>query len=521
MLPIFDLQKRVQEATERAQQAQQKEMANVMKSSDVIHRSISELPSGFCFKTDAMQHQIDTLYLSHGKPHFAYFMEMGTGKSKILIDETAFLYGQGKVDALLVFANKGSYLNWVKEEIPKHMPDHIPIRMTYWDSQASTALLESYKKILEPFEGLKVLIVNVEALAYDKATNFCLKFVKAHKVMGAVDESTTIKNEKAKRTESAIKIGALCKYRRIMTGSPITNNPLDLFSQAKFLGQGLLGFSSFYSFRARYAEMVVVQMGSRSFKKVKDFRHLDELTRNLQTWSYRVLKADCLDLPPKIYETRYVELTDEQKRYYKQLKDEAFIALGETDIVSAPLVITKLLRLHQLVCGHMKTDDGKVIEVKSNRMDTLVDTIEESSGKSIIFATYREDIVSIHKRLTEEFGPRAAITYYGDTKKEQREEAVHRFQNDPECRFFITNKTGAYGITLTAAENVIYYSNDYNLEVRIQGEDRPHRYGQTKSVTYIDLVTQKTVDEKIVKALKDKKHLADAVLGDGWREWLN
>jgi len=285
----------------------------------------------------------------------------------------------------------------------------------------------------------------------------------------------------------------------------VTNNPLDLFSQAWFLNPHLLGFTSFYTFRAKYAEMVKITAGNRAFTKVKGFKNLDELTRSIQSWSSRRTKLECLDLPEKIYQYYEVELTDDQKKHYKSLREKAMAEL-EGQLVSAPIVLTKLLRLHQLVCGHLTTDDGTVIPVDNNRMKALMEVLDEASGKVIIWATYRADIKDIAAALQEEYGKHAAVSYFGDTTGEDRQEAVRKFQTDPECRYFVGNpQTGGFGITLTAATNVVYYSNSYNLEHRLQSEDRAHRIGQKHAVTYVDLICRKSVDEKIVKALREKK----------------
>jgi SNF2 family DNA or RNA helicase len=215
-----------------------------------------------------------------------------------------------------------------------------------------------------------------------------------------------------------------------------------------------------------------------------------------------------------------VELTDEQKKHYKSLKERAMAEL-DGQLVSAPIVLTKLLRLHQLVCGSLTTDDGEVIPVESNRMKALMEVLDEASGKVIIWANYRFDIKAIEAQLQEEYGKKSVVSYYGDTSNEDRQEAVRRFQTDPDCRFFVGNpQTGGFGITLTAATTVVYYSNSYNLEHRLQSEDRAHRIGQKNAVTYVDLICRKSVDEKIVKALRDKKQLSAQVLGDAWKEWL-
>lgn len=472
------------------------------------------------FKHAPFGHQLEWWQKSKDEVEFAYFMEMGTGKSKLIIDVIAYLYDSGKIDGAFILGNKGSYRNWYENEIPTHMPDHVRYWMTYWDSLPTSELKRSYALLEKPMVKLKIFIMNIEALAfarsYEAAEEFCLR----HNTIMIIDESTTIKNPDAKRTKAAIRLGRMCKYRRIATGEPATNRPLDVFSQCMFLNAKLLGHKSFYTFRARYAQMVKVTAGQRAFNKITGYQNIDELQRKLSEFSCRVLKQDCIDLPDKIYQTYEVEMTDEQKKLYRQLKNDAFAMLSAESIVSTPLVITKLLRLHQLVCGHITDDDGNVTQVKNNRMSALMDVLDEVSGKAIIFATYRADVELIKKQLIEEYGPDAVVTYYGATSNEDRQTAVKRFQTDSTCRFFIGNKTAAYGITLTAANTVIYYSNDYNLEVRLQGEDRAHRIGQKSNVTYVDLVCRGTVDEKIVRTLKAKKSLAAMLMGDEWRDWI-
>jgi SNF2 family DNA or RNA helicase len=494
-----------------------KNMTEVPLTVPVVKKQLNL--SEYSFNLTPFEHQLTALERSEDKPEFALFMEMGTGKSKILIDEIARLYSKGRINAVVIWANKGCYKNWINQEFPIHLPEHINYQMTYWDSAASMALQHSYIKLMQPFNGLKILVMNIEALAYEKATKFAKIFCKAHAAYGVIDESTSIKSPKAKRTKSAIDIGRLCKYRRIATGSPITNNPLDVYSQAAFLGTHLLGFTSYFAFRARYAEMVQVILGSRTFRKIKGFCHLDELTEKIKPWSFRVLKKDCLDLPEKLYEYREVELTPEQIKAYATMKTAAYAEL-EGELATVTLALTKILRLHQIVCGNLKDDEGVNHALPNNRISVLLDTIDEGSGKFIIYATYISDIVAIREVISEEYGKNSVVTYYGETPKEARDLAVKRFQGDPNCRFFIANRTGAYGLTLTAAETVIYYSNDYNLEVRLQGEDRAHRIGQKNNVTYIDLISRGTVDEKIIKALRDKKTIADLVTGDGWKQWI-
>ena len=191
------------------------------------------------------------------------------------------------------------------------------------------------------------------------------------------------------------------------------------------------------------------------------------------------------------------------------------------EMVTANAVITQLLRLHQISCGFVNTDDGNLVRFKNNRMSELLSILEEVDGKIIIWANYRHDIMAIEMELARVYGPSSVATYFGDTDGEARQDIVERFQTSEDLRFFVGQpRTGGYGLTLTAAKTVIYYSNSYDLEVRLQSEDRAHRIGQTSSVTYIDIVAEKTVDEKIVTALRKKINIATQVLGENWKKWL-
>ena len=337
-----------------------------------------------------------------------------------------------------------------------------------------------------------------------------------------VDESTSIKNRTAKRTKSIVKLGKQAKYRRILTGSPITKNPMDLYAQCAFLGTDILGFESFYAFQGRYAVMKTRKFGNRSFQEITGYRNLDELNTKLQTFSSRILKEDCLDLPEKIYMQREVPLTKEQESAYKQMKDMALAMLEKGELATTQSVLTQIMRLQEICCGHLKTDDGEVRDIANHRMSELLDVISEMSGKVIIWASWVFDIGKIKDELAKVYGPRSVCTFYGDTPVQERDQMVADFQDpDSELRFFVANpRTGGYGLTLTAATNMVYYSNQYDLEIRLQSEDRAHRIGQTKHVLYVDLVSPNTVDEKIIAALRNKIDLAQQVLGEEAKKWL-
>ena len=476
------------------------------------------------FKTKPFNHQLQALGCSWDKTNFAYFMEMGTGKSKVLIDNIAMLYDQGKINSAVVIAPKGVYRNWERLEIPNHLPDHITTRITTWVAPSSRNKEDQkdIDKLSETFDGLDIFLMNVEALSSKPAAEFLARYLNSTNSLLAVDESTTIKTQSAGRTKNIVKVARLAKYRRILTGSPVTKNPMDLYSQCAFLDEDLLGFASYYAYKARYAIEVKRHTSTHAFPHIVGFRNLDELSRKLAFFSFRVLKEDCLDLPAKIYSPRYIELTKEQEKAYNDLATFAITQLeGQTLTVNNTM--TMLLRLHQITCGYLPTDDGQPsIPLKNNRMDELMNVLEETEGKVIIWANYRQSIFDIKDALAKKFGDDSVETYFGDTKDQDRQEIVRKFQ-DPESpvRFFVANQqTGGYGLTLTAAHTVVYFSNNYDLEKRIQSEDRAHRIGQKNNVTYIDIICENTVDENIVASLRNKIDLASQSLGETLKEWL-
>ncbi len=297
---------------------------------------------------------------------------------------------------------------------------------------------------------------------------------------------------------------------------------MDIYSQLEVLNPNLLGFSSFYSFQNHFGQVINRSFGGRKFKQVVGYKNLDELNRRIEPFSYRVLKKDCLDLPNKIYQRRDVEMTAEQKSYYEQIKENAKALLSSTEQVTVNNVLTQILRLHQITCGFVKTDEGVEIEINNNRMDELINILAEMQGKVIIWANYRHNIFDIKDTLVKKYGEETVVTYFGDTKDQDRQDIVKRFQ-DPESpvRFFVANQqTGGYGLTLTQAHTVVYFSNNYDLEKRIQSEDRAHRIGQKNNVTYIDIICENTVDDNIVGSLRNKIDLASQSLGEKLREWL-
>jgi len=472
------------------------------------------------FKTKPYAHQLKALEMSWDKKAFAYFMEMGTGKSKVLIDNISMLYDKGKINGALIIAPKGVYKNWYSAEIPTHMPDHIEKEAVLWQAAITKKQQDLLDTLFKTGTDLHILLMNVEAFSTKKGVDFAAKFLNSHECLMAIDESTTIKNPEAKRTKNIVKLGEHVKYKRILTGSPVTKSPLDLYKQCEFLDTWLLDHSSYYTFRTRYAVMKTANFGGRSVQIVSGYKNLGELSDKLKNFSYRVLKDDCLDLPAKTFMKRIVTLTPDQKRLYEQMKKQA-LAILNGKMTTTVNALTQLMRLQQITCGYFKADDGTTQEIPNNRLDELVDVTNEMEGKVVIWAHWQSDVTNIIKALIKEYGVGCCVDYYGLTPNEERQDNIKKFQDDPNVRFFIgTPATGGYGITLTAASNMIYYSNGYDLEKRQQSEARIDRIGQTKPMTYVDIMCEGTVDERIVKALRKKVNIASQVMGEELKAWI-
>ena len=475
------------------------------------------------FKFEPFEHQKTALRYGWDRTEFGLFMEMGTGKSKVLIDNMGMLYQAGQIDFALVLAPKGVYRNWVTKEIPEHMSEDVPHRVIRWVASPNKKQQAEMRSVKDKFDGLTIFVMNVESFSSLKGKQAGEWMGRALGAKGliAIDESTTIKNHKAKRTKALIKIASGFKYRRLLTGSPITKSPMDIYSQCEFLRPGLLGYDSYYAFQGRYAVVQRKTMGQHAFQQIVGFRNLDELTNKIDTFSYRVLKQDCLDLPDKIYTVRYVGLTKEQRDMYNSIRQHAMVMLDNGEMSTAPAVITQMLRLQQIMSGHLKTDDGETIYFPSQRLDALEEIINEHDGKAIIWSRFRHDIQSITDMLNAKFGEGCAAAYYGDTSDDERNRIVQDFQQSDRLKYFVGNPaTAGYGLTLTEANLVVYYANDFNLETRSQSEDRAHRIGQKNNVTYVDLISEGTIDEKIVKSLQAKIDIRAKVLGEEARTWL-
>jgi len=471
----------------------------------------------FPYKTTPYEHQRNALNQSAEKTQWAYFMEMGTGKTKVTIDNIAYLYLQRKITAALIVAPKSVYTNW-ESEIEVHMPDVLKYKIYKWNIDKP----KDYYKLNES-KDLKIFLINVEALSTKRGFEGCIDFLRKHKLnFVTIDESTTIKNRQAKRTRNILALAKLSYVRRILTGSPITKSPLDLYTQCQFLSPELLGFSSYLAFRNRYAEMTDIPVGSGRYISVpKYYKRLEELETKLKQFSTRIRKDECLDLKPKVRQKRYIELEGDSKKIYDRLRTSA-LAIVEDSTISFSNKLTEIIKLHQVCNGFTKNDDGEIMQLHTQKLKALEEILEETDGKVIIWANYIYNIKELIKFLEDKYGKESVVSIYGDIDVQKRKEAVQKIQTNDKVRFLVGNPTtGGFGLTLTAVNTVIYFSNNYNLEVRKQSEDRAHRMGQKGTVVYIDIVAKDTLDEAIMKSLTSKGQIAAKTLGEeDLRDWL-
>lgn len=481
-------------------------------------------------------HQRRAFLLSRDRPAFALLMEQGTGKSKVIVDTAAWLFTRGRIVQVLVIAPNSVKTNWVTDEIPIHTPDYVRYRAAYWGG----GTIEHRRQIAAVLEGdepeiLRWFVVNVEALSAGRGADAVEAFIARGPTLVVIDESSRIKTPGARRTRAAIRLGRHpnARFRRICTGTPITQGPLDAWAQFRFLDPDVLfGYDSFSSFRTHFAIL-----GGFNNRVVVAYAHLDELQRLIEPHAYRVLRADCLDLPPKIYQKIEVDLAEEQRRIYVAMRDQMVAELAGEKKVTATIVLTQLLRLQQITGGFVPAElvrvadngipivlsaDAEPIPGPNPKLEALLELADDVVGKVIVWARFRAELDLIAHALREKYGSDAVVEFHGGVKDDDRILARTAFQDaGSPVRFFVgQTETGGLGLTLTQAKTVVYYSNSFSLESRLQSEDRAHRIGQTGSVTYVDLVARETVDLKVIGALRAKQALATSVTGDKWRDWI-
>ncbi len=456
---------------------------------------------------------------------YALLMSMGTGKTRTILLDIQYRVERGDIDRVVYIAPSGCYRNF-SGEIEKWLPEDFRKRLNVftWVSGKSSSK-KDLKAFLSDERKTRILIMNVEALSrVELAKEGLIDFLKGGRAMFIVDESQSIKAPTSLRTKFILKAAELAKYRRIMTGLVAPENPLNIFSQFYFLDPTILGHRTFFSFRARYAVTRKVDFrkeGGRPTEIVVGYKNVDELQKKIASKSYRVCTEDVLDLPEKIYmPIRDVPLTMEQIKAYNDMKKWAMTEVGGA-YVTAQIAAAVLTKLHAILCGHVVDENGKIHDIATHRVDAIKEVLEDHSGKAIIWCPYPRLLEKIAQALEDEYGKESVVRYWGETKSDERVTAVDRFQNDPKCKYFVSNPSvGGEGITLTAGSLVVYAANSWKASDRQQSEARAHRAGQTKSVTYVDLAAQGTMEHKLIRALRNKFDLAALVTGDKLREWI-
>ncbi len=518
----------------------------------------------FKFKRKPRRHQAEALRLWGGRDAFALLMEQGTGKTKVVIDFACQRYAEGAIDALLVLAPTDVAMGWVIDALPKDMSPQVPYVSAWYESNP----LVSHRKVMDrvwdrDFVGLRVITMHYEALSGSKGQQYLATFLNTFRTLLAADESSAIKNITAKRSEFAVDISDRAPYRVILNGTPITRGPFDAYAQFRFLDTEILPFESYFAFKAHFCEMEdpktsfllrhIVQRanqnrgkGSESGKRKLSihqlqmpvrvdgkvqYRNLTELQKLIAPYSYRVLKVDCLDLPPKEYSKRYIQLTPEQRKLYDSVRDNLITEL-DLGSISPAMKMTRMLRLQQILGGYVMFDGDTELtplfaSLKDNpRLESVGNVFEQCSGKLIVWSRFVREVDDIDAYLTERFKDKGfhGVKHYGpENDPKVREDNKKRYINDPDCRWFVgTQKAGARGLdglqAVTSA--VYYYSNSFSLDDRLQSEDRAHRDGTTGTVSIYDAIARGTLDDRLVDDLRNKKDVADIITGDPKLDWI-
>jgi len=506
------------------------------------------------FKTEPFDHQRDIFEDTWDKRNHALFMEMGTGKTKVSLDTVCALHESGKVDCVIVVAPSGVQSNWINE-CKVHIPDRIAVDAAYWSSKLKKRQKDAFMVVRDG--KLIIRSVNIESVATKAVWDFLVSLTERYPCALILDESSRIKNHKAKRTKNLIALGKRCEYRRILTGTPITQSPFDLFTQFQFLDSKIISNQNYFVFKHKYGifenyalrNELIKFFGDDGFKIynikkntgtvstnelmcilndkdrvkwarnivsrtpifIQEYKNIDALYNEVEPYCSIVKKEDCLDLPETTHQVEVVPLSSEQDRIYRQLKTELVSEL-KGDILTVPHALTKLLRLQQVVGGFFNTGETKqVIGETVPRVERVKDIIRDIIGKHkvIIWCRFVDEIKLLMEEL-KEYNPEGL---FGEVHAERRIANIKRFQEDPECRLLIGNQqVGGIGINLTAATYSIYFSNNFSLEDRLQSEARCHRIGQKRNVTYIDMQAEGTIDEHIIKSLSGKADFANRLM---------
>jgi SNF2 family DNA or RNA helicase len=520
----------------------------------------------FIFRTKPFPHQLEEFNLSRDYVNWALFWEQGTGKTKMTIDIACHLYQTGKIDAVLVVAPNGVHANWVYDEFPRHCNLEVEKNidmMVFKSAKGKTKRSKDRVAAVVRNNGMSVISMTFDAICTDAGKQAAWDLLSKRRVLYVCDEGHKIKNPKAVRTEVVVSSAQYAHYRRLLTGTPIANGAMDIYSQIQFLDPLFWKhkkLSPFTVFKSKFAEWREKATNSgKRFKILVRYKNIEELAELVKSISSRVTK-DILGLPPKMYSRRYFEMTAEQARIYKDMKDNSMALLGAgtkcencdgtgwvdlceegseesfrgecpccegtgltyNGMITSNLAITTLLRLQQILCGYVPKDDEDemyVLPGANPRLQVLEEVAEGLTSPFIVFCKFKKDIELITHSLGE-MGI-SWVRYDGSLNDDERLASKRAFVEGRATAFVAMTSMAAEGLTLTQAKTVIYYNNSFKLLDRLQSEDRAHRIGQDTSVDYVDIACHGTVDTAIIDALLNKLDIASQITGDKLKKWLS
>lgn len=483
-------------------------------------------PAWYPFKTQPYKVQRRGLDAMWSIPNPALFCEMGTGKSKMIIDWFSAKIIDGQAQSVVIFCPVSIRDNW-REQIEIHCP-LADVQSAVVHASTAKAKRELYE-FMDGGGGPKVLICGIESLQAQikmgKAYDAVLHFVtREHNkpFLAVVDESHLIQNADTNRWKNISSLSQSAAARVIATGTETDGNPLDLYGQFEFLNENILGFGNFYSFRNRYTIR-----GGYENREIISYQNLDELTDLIKPHIFQATKADVVDLPDKVrLSPRVVQLTEDQKKLIKGIRSTGLAQIkGQSVDAVVEGVLAVFTAIQQVCCGHIghkevvSTAKGereqrtqtRVVEPANNpKIRELLSVLPEVRGKVLIWCKYRLELSGVVEVLSDKYGPGSVLQFHGDMDRGQRAQAIERFRSDPRARFFVLMATvGGTGLTLNEANYSIYMSNSFKLRDRLQSEDRNHRIGQGAPVKYLDIVADDPVERLILNALRDKKDVAD------------
>lgn len=462
--------------------------------------------------TIPFNHQAEVFERFKDEEYGALLLEPGLGKTKIAIDIIEHKYKAGEITAALVVTTKGLLLNWADVEIPKHSSDNVSPHAHVWGRN---------KGVPESPEWLWYFLINIDALRTDAFKPFMREFLKLHPRFALfVDESTVAKNGKAARTKVLLQVARRAACRFIMTGTPVTQSPLDVWSQTEILSPGLLGYSNYYAFKWDHTITQTQFFGNRNFQKIVGYKNIEPLIATLKTFSAMVKARDCLDLPPRRYRRIPVEMTKEQQTAYDDLKQKALTWLQGHQI-TAVNAVSLINRLLQICAGQLKINDQEYVSIPNKRLGVLKDLVNESN-KVIVWTSFvrtAEEIMTTLNTLTAEerrelgYDYKKAVHLESGLSIAKRQAVIEQFKTTDVKALVANPASSGHGITLIEANSVIYYSNSWSLEHRVQSEFRTDRIGQTQSVLYTDLYVPGTAEEYVLDLLTDKRGMAERFMG--------